>query len=523
MLILITVITLFVAAIVLLALQFTALGPRYSWLIATGGAMLGWISVLAWQLQMPMSLRFPAWEPEVLFSQSPTFVGDEIAWIFALSLTTLCLAVIITAVVRSNFPMPVNWIGLLILTALGVLAVVADNPLTLVLIWAAIDLIELSVQMRVLESPGLNERAVVAFSSRAAGILVLLWAGMVSTAAGHTLDFRQAPPEAGLFLLLAAGLRVGVLPLHLPYPSESSLRRGFGTGLRMISVASSLILLARVPSTSLTSGLTPYLLIFVSLAALYGGWMWLRAPDDLSGRAFWIIGMGSLAVAAALRVTPMGAAAWSCAIVLAGGALFLSSEQNRWLSRALWAGAWGISALPFSLTATGWTRPGVTPLLGWLAWPFLIAAHAMLVAGFLRHSQRIANRASNEEAPVWAKNVYPMGIGLLLAVLLLLGLYGWSGTLQLGNWFVGILVLLLTAGFLWMTPRLRLLNPVRAHWVQPASRSWLDLVYGALWTLYRRLGRVSSAISNVLEGESGLMWTLLFLALFISFFTQGNP
>ncbi len=523
MLILITVITLFLAALILLALQFTALGPRYSWLVATGGALLGWISVLAWQLQMPMSLTFPAWEPEVLFTQSPTFVGDEIAWVFALSLTSLCLAVIVTAVVRSNFPVPINWIGLLVLTSLGVLAVVADNPLTLVLIWAAIDLIELSVQMRVLEDPRLSERAVIAFSARAAGILILLWAGMVSTAAGHPLDFREAPPEAGLYLLLAAGLRVGVLPLHLPYPSESALRRGFGTGLRMISVASSLILLARIPSTSLTSSLTPYLLILTSLTALYGGWMWLRAPDELNGRAFWIIGMGSLAVASALRANPMGAAAWGCAIVLAGGALFLSPEQNRWLSRALWIGAWGISTLPFSLTATAWTRVGVTPLLGWLAWPFLIGAHAMLVAGFLRHTQRVATRASNQESPIWAKNVYPIGITLLLAVLMLLGLYGWSGSLQLGNWFVGILVGLLSAGLLWLTPRLRILNPVRAHWVQPASSSWLDLVYLGLWNLYRRLGRVSNGISNVLEGESGIMWTLLFLAIFISFFTRGNP
>ena len=30
-------------------------------------------------------------------------------------------------------------------------------------------------------------------------------------------------------------------------------------------------------------------------------------------------------------------------------------------------------------------------------------------------------------------------------------------------------------------------------------------------------------LSNALEGESGIMWTLLFLALFISFFTQGRP
>jgi hypothetical protein len=291
----------------------------------------------------------------------------------------------------------------------------------------------------------------------------------------------------------------------------------------MISVASSLILLARVPSSSLASALTPYLLILVSLAAVYGGWMWLRAPDELNGRAFWIVGMSSLAVAAALRANPVGAAAWGCAIVLSGGALFLSSEPNKWLARALFVGVWGISALPFSLTATGWSSGRFVPLLGWLSWPFLIAAHAMLIAGFLRHSQRTVTRAPNEDQPAWAKNVYPIGISILLLTTILLGVFGWNGALQSGNWFAGLLVLLLTLGLLWLTPRLRILNPVRAHWVRPANESWFDWAYRAVWNLYRRLRRISNGISSVLEGQSGVMWTLLFLALFISFFAGRNP
>jgi hypothetical protein len=435
----------------------------------------------------------------------------------------MCLAIIVTAVVRSNFPRPINWIGTLILTALGILAVVADNPLTLVLIWAAIDISELVAQMRVMEDPQLSERAVIAFASRAAGILVLLWAGMVSVSNGQVLDFRQAPPQVGLYLVLAAGLRMGVLPLHLPYSSESTLRRGFGTGLRLISAASSLILLARIPLSSLASPVTPYLLILTALAAIYGGWMWLRAPDELNGRAFWLIGMSSLAMAAALRANPIGAAAWGCAIVLTGGALFLSSEPNKWLLRALFVGAWGISALPFSLTATGWNSGMPNSLLTWLALPFLVAAQAMLIAGFIRHSQRTTTRLSHEDQPIWAKNVYPVGIFLLLLITILLGLFGWSGTLQLGNWFMGSLAALLALGLLSLTPRLRILNPVRAHWVRPVNVSWLDWGYQFLANLYRQLRRVSDGISNVLEGESGMMWTLLFLVLFISFFTQRNP
>jgi hypothetical protein len=119
--------------------------------------------------------------------------------------------------------------------------------------------------------------------------------------------------------------------------------------------------------------------------------------------------------------------------------------------------------------------------------------------------------------------VYPIGIFLLLMVTLLLGLFGWNGTLQLGNWFVGLFTALLTIGLIWLSPRLRVLNPVRAHWVRPVNASWLEAGYLLLWNLYRRLGRMSNAISDVLEGESGVMWTLLVLVLFVTFFAQGNP
>jgi hypothetical protein len=159
----------------------------------------------------------------------------------------------------------------------------------------------------------------------------------------------------------------------------------------------------------------------------------------------------------------------------------------------------------------------------WPAWPFLLLAHAMLITGFIRHSQRTLTRTSNEKQPIWAKNVYPIGISLLLIMIILLGLFGWNGTLQIGNWIAASLAAVLTIGLLWLTPRLRILNPVRAHWVRPSSAPWLDWGYQALWNLFRRLGRISDTLSSVLEGESGIMWTLLFLVLFISIFTQGTP
>lgn len=521
MFILITVGILLLTAVAVLTLRIFLPAFRSSWLVACGGGILALVSVFAWSPDPSARLQFSIWQPASLFTQSPAFITDGVAWAFALSIVSLALAIVITSIVRSSFPNPFAWSGIFVLSALGILAVVADNPLTLVLIWASLDLTELVIQLRFVEDPKLTERVVISFASRVMGIVVLLWANMVSAANGVNLDFQLASPQAGLYLLIAAGLRIGVLPLHLPYAGESTLRRGFGTALRMISAASSLILLARIPPGSIALPFTPYLLLLVALAAVYGGWMWLRAPDELTGRPFWLIGAGSLAVASTLRENPIGAAAWGCALILCGGVLFLSSEPNKWLIRSLWIAVFGISSLPFSLSASGWNSGRESFFLAWLP---LVVAQAMLLAGFIRHILRpSASRGSYEDQPVWAKNVFPIGIFLLLGIIVLLGLFGWDGSLQFGNIFASLTASLLTFGLVWFTPRLRILNPVRAHWVRPANITWLDWGYQALWNLYRQMGRLSNVFTKILEGESGIMWTLLFLALFISFFVRGNP
>lgn len=520
MFIFITIGILLLTALILLILRFALPDFRFTWLTAAGGALTAWVSVFVWQVDMPILVQFPPWRPENIFAQSPTFVGDGIAWAFAVSITTICLGVIVTSVARDNFPSPVSWIGVSVMTAFGIMAVTADNPLTLVLVWAAIDLTEMVVQMRFVEEPRLNERAVISFASRVTGIMILLWASMVSTSDGVVLDFLATPPGAGLYLVLASAFRLGVVPLHLPYASESSFRRGFGTALRMISAGSSLILLARVNLTGFGSPIPPYLMVFVSFAALYGGWMWLRSPDELTGRPYWLIGLGSLAVAAALRGNPVGATAWSCALILSGGAIFLASAESRWLDRLLLIGMFGISSLPFSLTASGWISQGQS---FWLAVPFLIAAQVMLLAGYFRLSRRSTDRTSFENQPIWARNVYPFGMYFILLTILILGLFGWDGSLQPGSWIAATVASILTLGLLQLIPRLRILNPVRAHWVRTTDSTWLDTIYQTVWEVYRGIRRVTSTFSNVLEGESGVMWTLLFLALFISILAQGLP
>lgn len=525
MFILITVLILIAAALALVFLEVTRPNYRFAWLIAAGGAFLAWAGVLLWQARMPLLLELPAWGPANLFAEAPSFAADRISWPYALALSTLGLAVILTAAGRDNFPAPFPWAGTLVLIGLGLLAVLADNPLTLALVWAAIDLAELATQLASVEGEKASERVVAGFAARLVGIGLLLWAGLDSLARGVPLDFQTTLPGAAIYMILAAGLRLGVLPLHLGYAPESAVRRGYGTALRLVSAASSLVILARIPAGGVSTALGQFLLLPAAAAALYGGWKWMRSTDELTGRPYWIITLASFAVAAALRGNPVGSAAWGAALVLAGGALFLSSIQHSLLIPfLLTAGLWGISSLPFSPTASGWESGSVLSWAAWATWPLFLLAQALLAAGFLRHARRTASYPPLDAQLAWARPIYTVGIGLPLAALILLGLFGWDGALVLGALPAGPLAAALTLSLLWLTPRLRWLNPVRAHWVLPQEEpSRLDLIYRALWDLYRSLGRLSGAISAALEGEGGILWVLLFLVLFLSLLTPRLP
>lgn len=512
MLILVTCLLFFITAMALIVLRITQPEARYAWLVAVGGGLLAFVSVFIWLIKLPVELVLPQWQPSELFPTPVFFRADGISWSFAVSIVTLAFAVLLTAVTRPVFSNSLSWAGTLILGGLGVLATTANNPLTLLMIWALLDLAELITQLSSVNGERNNERAVTSFATRALGIGLLLWSYIGSFAGGVPFTFESMPSSATIFLVIAAGLRLGVLPLHLPYTPDSVLRRGFGTSLRLIGALSTLAVLGRIQIVA--SGSTSFLMILVAAASIYGGWMWLRAPDELNGRPYWMIGTASLAVLSALSGNPTGAAAWSIALLLVGGALFLSSVYNLWLNRALLIGVWSLSSLSFSLTATTWLGS-----FGFFT-VFVLAAQALLMAGYIRHALRTRDSDSLNDQPGWSRVVYPIGIGLLLVIQFLLGFTGWDGALQIGNPIFALIAAFVAAGLIWGSRRFRIFNPIRAHWVTSAG-SGINNIYQWLWSVYRGLARLGLTVTETLEGEGGIMWTLLFLILFVSIIVQG--
>ncbi len=505
MLLLFPVLVLTLTALLLTVLRVTRPQSRLSWWLAVGGALIAWSSVWLWPSHLPTSLASAPWQP--LFPGGPRWLADGYSWPYVLALTALMLGVVLTSALH----LPANllsWAGMFALTALGLLSVTAENLLTLVLAWAALDLAELVTMLHATSAERASD-AVVAFATRLTGIGLAVWAG---TRTGILLDFAAVPAEAGLYLLFAVILRLGIVPLHLPHLHEPILRRDYGSVLRLVSAASGLAVLARLPVEATIRLFVP-LLTLIALMAFYGGYAWARVSDEIVGRPFWVLGMAGLAFAATVRGSPAGATAWGAALILCGGLLFLYSARHRTLLWVPLLGAFSLSTLPFSMSAAGWT--GNVPL-PWLPGIPLLLAHASLLSGYLRHAGH-AGESSIESHPRGAQVIYALGLTVLLVSALTLGIWGWPGASITGTWWASLAAILVASLLTWLADRLASQRGITGQWnaLPPLAFLYRWSQSAARWT-----GKLTTLISEVLEGEGGMLWSFLLLALLVSLLMQ---
>jgi hypothetical protein len=167
-------------------------------------------------------------------------------------------------------------------------------------------------------------------------------------------------------------------------------------------------------------------------------------------------------------------------------------------------------------------------------WTLLfIIAHGLMVLGFLNRVLRPGGEVGALES--WARLVFPLGLILIIQSMIALGLVGWPGALTLGVWWLPLVstVLIFTAVILvWRFGtgltnfQLPASSGVRkvTDWLfphlDPVFR--LEWVYRIVWHLFNFFGRILNGFSGLLEGEGGVLWTLLILVLLITLLSGGG-
>ena len=501
------------AAILLLGRQ----RPRYSnyWLLASGGAFFAWISIWVLRGRLQTTFKLTLSGSNELFPIVPELLVDAVSWPFALALATLVLAVILTDVARIPEARWQSWAGDLGITALGILAVLAGNPLTLVMAWMLIDILEIYILFRQVETPEIRQRIMVFFSTNLLGIMLVLWAMMISRTTGlPPLTFTNISPAAAVFMIMASGLRIGVFPIQVAYLQNIRQQRGQGMLIRLVPPAASLVLLVRTAHIGVSANWELFLFVFAAVAAVYGGISWTRAKDELSGRIFWMVGVSGLAFASALQSSPAATLAWSLVLLYSGAILFLTSMRETWMLPIGLLGLFNLTTLPLSPTMKGAELHSHFHILSLI----LIIAQTALILGYIRHMVHPAEKLEGVER--WVRVIYPLGLAFLPLTHFLAG--NWFapslGVTSTSPIWPGLIVLLLVTvlGFLtWRGIQL----PDRAFSIFDQLFS-LDWFYRLLGWVYNTIGQALAFVTSFLEGEGGVLWALLLVALLVSLISQ---
>ncbi|GEM_PF-204416 len=570
MLILLTIFLFIFIPIVMLIFRLAR--PQFSiqGFLAVLATIGGLVMVILARTDIPANIALLNWQPEILFSTSPSLLIDQTSWYLALALVSLSLCIVISSIAQlgqssaarfQNTPAtaalsgesqgnldsaPASmmkttvtpgsvanwqlWAAILLLSSISMVAVSAGNLLTVLLAWAVLDIIELFILLSQAQHAKMLERAVLIFSARLAGLVILLFATLVLWSQGDGLNFDAISPGVNIILLIAVGIRLGVLPFQ-PFARGLVMNRHLGSALRLIPAASSYILLARLSNNSVSGAITPYLLGLIALGGIFSGVKWLTARDDLEGRAYWLLGSASLILAAAILNLPSACLAWSIASLLSGGFIFSMSIRHRNLLPLVVLQAASLSTLPFSPTWQGASlyrfsaMAGVSlTLFSFFSLLFLFT-QAFLLAGFVRHSLREIYPAVPEQ-PIqverWAWFLYPLGLILIVITHLAFGylLVPDLNNLALASWIIGPLTLII-AGFslffFW-----RYLQPISGIRL-PLNPGFLDRLfslewfYGLLGKLFQLVSRIFTLFSTILEGDGGILWAIVLFALILVF------
>jgi hypothetical protein len=531
LLVLLPVVLLVLASLGIVILQQARPSIGYAWLI---GAVLGMATVAAvlflrWRL--PLQVTVEQWRAFAGLSNPIAFQLDLSSWPYVFGLAVLAAAFMLTDAARlESEGRPFNWAAGLSLTGLGMLAVMSANPITLVVTWTAVDLVESVMIISAGVGTRMGAQTVTVFFVRVTGTLLVIAAVLFARSRGILFDLTPIPSLLAIFMLLAVGLRLGVLPLNIPYTTEAYAWRGLGNVMRMIGPASSLVVLGRMPEQVVPVEWKALFLALSAMAAIYGAVMWLVAEDEIQGRPYWLITLAALAVASVINGSPRASIAWGMALIFSGSVLFFFSARRRQILFIPLLGILGVAGLPYSPAAAGW--PGVVSGPITLFSLLFVLSVLCLVWGYLRHTMRPREELYRMER--WVHTIYPTGLMFLVLGQWVTGVFGWPGSLTTGVWWAAIALALVGAfgGILaFFFRRVLASGPMPVRWfIVFAQRAGgvlgailrLNWLYQFLNWLYRVLQSLIQLLTAMLEGDGGILWTLVMLALLISLVQAGG-
>ncbi len=525
MLAVVPVLLLLLAAFLTWFLALIKVRPGSIWLIIAVMSTAAWGVMLLFGLRAPEPLMINEWLPGPHNFTSLIYSWTPQNWAIGFLVITLLTAVIFSEAKYLDSPDYIRKIsGSLYLGAFALLAVMAGSPLSFVVAWSLIDLIEFGVLSVLIGQERSLVSAATSILFRGIGIFLLIFlTSVIPPDDFQTGSVVFTSSIWGVVIFLAL-FRMGVMPLFQPFQSSPAYQRGIVVILRLVPIATTFAFIQYILAAGQPVRLGGVWFTVTTIAILWGAVSWFAAANELQGRSYFIFTLAGFGLAALLTATPEALPGLAVVLISAGAGLFLYSPRLKKFNPFILIVVLSIFTIPFTPSASlSRLFAGDTPLIFRVLWS---VGFAFIVAGWLKHSLKRVEHITPLE--LWMGLFHSIALYFIALAPWVLVVFFFSQQSQHLHWWPWITIFSLSAAIMGVLLTLR----TRFGIVRSKHRNVLEiwkyifdvigniLKFNWLSRLFSLLGfvidRTVNNLVRITEGDGGILWSFLFIALLLS-------
>ena len=493
------------------------------WLATAAASLVVWLLVMFIPRNQTIALNWQNW-----FFASGTHIGlyfqiDARNWGMIAAIMTVHVAFLFTSASKEDFGKDyIFWIAETAAIALTFAMLSAADLWSLIISWTAMD-IGIWFYQLFLRKKFESSRFLRAFMFRFSGSLLLIFATARIAGGGQSLLLKDIPASTSALIFLAALLHSGIFPLPAPEDEGENHASVLDFLTFLLPSISSLFLVTFLPNHQIS-----FLLgIILGVGALIG----VVLLVFISGRAVSETkAVYNLAVSFVLFIayrfitkTTSGLQGWFILILVFCTWLLLHERRGK--STILFPVLVMIffSGLPFSLMSYG--NSGI--LMSGFGIPALVSfgMHLYLLLIFARFIFR--EKADFNDLGTSSQFTYSIALFITISGLALIEFHTLAANeVELTDAWAGMLIVILTLGIqLWLRnrpsalPAENRLERINTNKItRLLSFDWLFIWTNAIMNWTRPL---VAGFSLLLEGEGGVLWSIVFLALLVTLIQTG--
>ena len=502
-------------SIISLFLRYKGVRLAYLWMIFIFTTSIVWLLLFIIQPDEISPLIVKNW---IKIGSTPvdlTLEINSINWPISISYFTILLSYLLTSIVRLRGNKSLYaWVEMTALVISGWLVLLTRDYWSILITWTLIDFVELIFHLRYkMLDP---ERFYFHFLVKFIGSMLLVFGISRSFQVNPQSLFGNNIEGVGTVILLAAILHSGVFSNTQKKSSKINYSQISLIFLRIISFTASFYVLTYITDHRLSFLSEIIIKILFLGVAIWGAYRWAMGSNESYKFQELLFAFGGMV--RYLYLTGSGAAIvyWLILLLMPIGWLFLYSDRDLWIHIFWFFCIFMMSGLPFSLTFQGLKKflinNGSIDLL------LMTVPMILVIGGYIKHALRKSGKYNSLEP--WYQIFYLFGLFLPFISMSAVVLKNtWLLADEVSGWWIGsvVLILSITVYFYQVKSKKQIIEfkNVRELRIGSISVSFqvAQMIPEKVYFLFKNF---LTFISRLFEGAGGILWAVVFLALFMT-------